>query len=164
MEVGAVRLVDLQSSDLAWIEACHEQWAASMKWARLVGQTPSPAVLRSFVWGGVPLQQVAAGANDAPIALLQLVELDIHNRAGELAFIFDPTQKPLVDLSANAFLTMAFQRFPLRKLCFEVPAACNIGDRFGADFALSRVGRRSKHLHVGPAIYADVDIYEIWPE
>jgi len=157
-----VRLLEATVEDHKWIGAVTELWSSTQRWS-LRGRTPSPFLLEKLLQEDVALQRVAWADDDRPVALLQLVDVDLDNGFGHLALLGNPKRPDEVRAALMAFLTVGFQQPQLRKVCLMAHADELDVEAFLGDVA-RKVGSLAGHERRGPDDYVDLLLYEIWKE
>jgi hypothetical protein len=156
-----MRLTNVVPEDIGWVDAVVDRAACTRRWS-LRGLTPPMPLLWSRLWDEVAVQQAVRDDEGTPVALLQLVHADLHHGAAELGLLADPDHVDDLAPAIDAFLARVFRDFPLRKLTFgAVVGELRVGDCLGA--RAQPVGRFARHHHLGGDLYADVEVYEVWP-
>lgn len=155
-----MQLTNVVPDDIGWVDTVVDRWECSQRWS-LCGQTPPMPLLWALLWDDVTVQQAVRGDGSDAVALLQLVNVDLHNGVAGLGVLADPDHVPQLQAPVTGFLARVFRDFPLRKLTFgAVAGELRVADCFGN--RARRVGRFHQHQRRSGDGYADLEIYEVW--
>lgn len=158
----SLRFAPVTPEDVDWINQAVDLWQGSLRWS-IASQVPEFRDICARTWVGMEIQRAVWLEDAGPLALIQLVEVDLHNEVAGLELLVAPPSAHLLRPAVERFVSNVADVLPLRKITFgcvsgALPVAELLGDR------AVHLATRPRHERAGSGQFHDVDLYEVWCE
>ena len=156
----AFQLKPVTPEDLAWIDGAVDRWHGSLRWS-IADQMPALAEVQARVWDDVAAQRTVWHPSTGPVALLQLVDVNLYNGVAGLELLVAPHAVSQLQSAVTGFVDRGAVDLPLRKLTFGCASGALPVRELTGGRAVP-VGCYRNHEKVAGGRYRDIDLYELW--